>query len=45
MRLDIRAFALAAGLTAAALLLVCAGAVAVAPAATTAFAGLRVDCG
>lgn len=39
MRLELRAFALAGGLTAAVLFTICAAAVAVAPGATTAFAG------
>ena len=39
MRLELRAFAFAGGLTAAVLFTVCAVAVAVAPEATTAFAG------
>jgi hypothetical protein len=39
MRFEIRAFALTGGLTAAVLFIVCASAVAVAPEATTAFAG------
>jgi hypothetical protein len=40
--LNIRAFAWAAGLTAAALFVICAAAVAMAPEATTAFAGLLI---
>jgi hypothetical protein len=39
MRLDTRAFAIAAGATAAILFLICALAIAIAPDATTAFAG------
>lgn len=42
MRLDTRAFALAAGATAAILFLTCALAVAIAPGATTAFAGALI---
>ena len=45
MKLDARAFGLAAGLTAGALFVICAIAVAIAPEATTAFAGhlIHVD--
>lgn len=39
MRLDIRAFAFAGGIAAAILFVICAAAVALAPQATTAFAG------
>lgn len=42
MRLDTRAFAIAAGLTAAVLFTICALAVAIAPAPTTAFFGYLV---
>jgi membrane protein YqaA with SNARE-associated domain len=42
MRLDARAFGLAAGTTAAALFIVCAAAVAIAPGPTTAFAGYLI---
>jgi uncharacterized protein DUF5676 len=42
MKLDARAFGLAAGTTAAALFLLCALAVAIAPGATTAFAGYMI---
>lgn len=42
MRLELRAFAFAGGLTAAVLFTVCAFAVAVAPEATTAFAGTLI---
>ena len=42
MRLELRAFAFAGGLTAAVLFTVCAVAVAVAPEATTAFAGTLI---
>jgi len=42
MRLDTRAFGLAAGATAAALFILCAVAVAIAPGATTAFAGYMI---
>lgn len=42
MRLDARAFALAAGTTAAALFILCAAAVAIAPGPTTAFAGYLI---
>lgn len=42
MRLELRAFALAGGLTAAVLFTICAAAVAVAPDATTAFAGTLI---
>lgn len=42
MRLELRAFALAGGLTAAVLFTVCAAAVAVAPDAATAFAGMLI---
>jgi hypothetical protein len=42
MRLDARAFGLAAGCTAALLFVICALGVAIAPAATTAFAGMLI---
>jgi hypothetical protein len=42
MKLDARAFGLAAGTTAAALFILCALAVAIAPGATTAFAGYLI---
>ena len=42
MRLEMRAFAIAGGLTAAVLFTICAAAVAVAPEATTAFAGTLI---
>ena len=42
MKLDARAFGLAAGMTAAALFVLCALAVAIAPGATTAFAGYLI---
>ena len=42
MRLEPRAFALAGGVTAAVLFTACAGAVAIAPEATTAFAGTLI---
>ena len=42
MSLNIRAIALSAGLTAAALFVICAAAVAVAPEATTKFAGFLI---
>jgi 2TM family of unknown function (DUF5676) len=42
MKLDARAFGLAAGTTAAALFLLCALAVAIAPGATTTFAGYMI---
>lgn len=42
MRLDARAFALAAGFTAALLFVICALGVAIAPGATTAFAGMLI---
>jgi len=42
MRLDTRAFAIAAGMTAAMLFILCAGAVAIAPGPTTAFFGYIV---
>jgi membrane protein YqaA with SNARE-associated domain len=42
MRLDARAFGLAAGMTAAALFILCAVAVAIAPGPTTTFAGYLI---
>lgn len=42
MRLDARAFGLAAGTTAAALFILCAAAVAIAPGSTTAFVGYLI---
>lgn len=42
MKLDARAFGLAAGATAAALFIICAVAVAIAPGPTTAFAGYLI---
>lgn len=42
MKLDTRAFAIAAGTTAAVLFIICALAVAIAPGSTTAFAGYLV---
>jgi len=42
MRLDTRSFAIATGVTAAVLFVLCAGAVAIAPGATTAFFGYIV---
>lgn len=42
MRLDARAFGLAAGTTAAALFILCAAAVAIAPGPTTAFVGYLI---
>jgi membrane protein YqaA with SNARE-associated domain len=42
MRLDPRAFGLATGITAAALFILCAAAVAIAPGPTTAFAGYLI---
>lgn len=42
MRLELRAFALAGGVTAAVLFTLCAGAVALAPEATTVFAGTLI---